>query len=185
MVRPVQSNGFIRQGLGTRSPSMISMTTSEDFDLDAIAAADIEGDGSVELLYGDGLGRVHVLDGETGDEQWFVRSFLSGVTRIAVGDGDGDDNSEVFFGSGFSSTGPDGLFVADGVSESMEWESLDISGPFYGFAHGDMDGDGQPEIIYNTSEADTNSNDGLYFVHDANSKLLEYQSTGADNINAH
>jgi len=99
-----------------------------------------------------------------------------GVTRIAFGDADDDGLAEIYFGAGYSSTGPDILYAIDTANQELEWESLDISGPFYGLAHGDIDGDGAPELVYTTFESESGYGDGLYFVHDAVTKQLEYQS---------
>jgi hypothetical protein len=148
------------------------------FNLATLIAVDVEGDGDVELVYGDAQwGDVHVLNGANGSEQWSVPNPEHGVTRIAVGDVDQDGVREVFFGAGFSSTGPDYLFVVDGVTHAIEWQSTDVSGPFYGLAHGDVDADGAPELVYTSFESDSGYGDGLYFVHDARTKQLEYQSS--------
>ena len=60
---------------------------------------------------------------------------------------------------------------------------MNTSGPFYGLAHGDIDNDGDPELVHTTFKSDSGWGDGLYFVHDALTKRQEYQSpkpTGSD-----
>lgn len=147
------------------------------FNLGAVRLADVEGDGALELLYGDAQwGYVHVLDGASGAEKWRLVNPEHGVTDIAVGDTDGDGVAEVVWGAGHTSSGPDHLYVADGASHAIEWQSLDESGPHYGFAHGDIDADGALEIVHTSLTSDSGYEDGLYFVHDWATKALEHRS---------
>jgi outer membrane protein assembly factor BamB len=154
------------------------------FNLAAVRVADVEGDGALELVYGDAQwGGVHVLDGATGSEKWEVDNPEHGVTDIAVGDVDGDGTAEILFGAGYSSTGPDHLYVVDALSRTIVWQSLDESGPHSGFAFGDVDADGALELVHTSYESDSGYADGLYFVHDAVTKALEYRSGPVNNSN--
>ena len=154
------------------------------FNLAAVRVADVEGDGALELVYGDAQwGGVHVLDGATGSEKWAVDNPEHGVTDIAVGDVDGDGTAEILFGAGYSSTGPDHLYVVDAESRTIVWQSLDESGPHSGFAFGDVDADGALELVNTAYESDSGYADGLYFVHDAVTKALEYRSGPVSNSN--
>ncbi len=157
---------------------------STDLNLDALQLADVEGDGIPEIVYGDGQwGRVWVHDGATGALEGSVYNSEHGVTDVAVADVDGDGVKEIVWGAGYSSTGPDYLFIASYPSSQIEWQSQDISGPFYAQDHGDVDNDGVPELLYGSVSSDSGYGDGLYFVHDAVTKELEYQSgepTGVD-----
>jgi hypothetical protein len=142
----------------------------------AIAAADVEGDGPVELLYADSFSdAIHVLDGATGAEKWQVANPEPGVTRIAVGDTDGDGRREVLWGAGNGSTGPDQLVAADAVSHAVEWQSKDLRGPSLGFDHGDIDGDGQPELLLSAERSGEGIGHGHYLIRDAATKSLEAQ----------
>ncbi|MCP3980855.1 MAG: hypothetical protein GY716_16255 [bacterium] len=157
---------------------------SIDLNLDALQLADVEGDGTLEIVYGDGQwGRVWVHDGATGALEGSVYNSEHGVTDVAVADVDGDGANEVVWGAGFSSTGPDHLFIASYPDGQIEWQSEDINGPFYAQDHGDVDNDGVPELLYGSVSSDSGYGDGLYFVHDAVTKELEHQSgepTGSD-----
>jgi hypothetical protein len=152
--------------------------------LAAMKAADVEGDGRLELVYGDAQwGRVHVLTGTTGVEKWSVANPEHGVTDIAVGDVDGDSVRELLFGAGYSSSGADYLYVVDTGTRLLEWRSADLKGPFRAFAAGDVDADGRPELVSGSFKSEGGSYDGLYFIHDAATHALEYQSgrpTGND-----
>jgi len=141
--------------------------------VDAVTVADVDGDGPLEVLYGeDQWGEVHVLEGTTGAERWLVDNPEHGVSRIAVGDVDGDLAREVVFGAGVASR----LHVVDAATQVLEWVSEDYVGPYYGLAHGDVDADGDPELVFTTSATDGGYGDGLYLVCDAVTKELEYQS---------
>jgi hypothetical protein len=155
------------------------------FNLDALRVADVEGDGAPELLYGDAQwGTVHVLDGVSGAEKWKFGNLDHGVTDIAVGDADGDGVAEIVWGAGHTSSGPDHLFVGDSATHAIEWQSLDESGGHLGFAFGDVDADGTLEVVHTSSTSDSGYEDGLYFVHDAVTKALEYRSGPVSPSNA-
>jgi hypothetical protein len=152
-------------------------------DVGALEVADVEGDGPLEVLYGDGQwGSIHVLAGATLVEKWAVANPEHGVGNIVVGDTDADTVRELVWGAGFSSTGPDHLYVADSLTHEREWESLDFNGPFYGLAHGDVDGNGEPDFVFTSFASDSGYGDGLYFVHGAD-KGLRYVSPPPTNQN--
>jgi hypothetical protein len=155
-----------------------------DLDLDALRLFDVDGDVSPEIVYGDGQwGNVYAHDGASGTLLWSVYNPEHGVTDVAVGDSDQDGTLELLWGAGFSSTGPDYLFVADTITQVREWQSQDVVGPFYAMDHGDVDLDGRPELLIGSVASESGYGDGLYFIHDAETKALEYQSgepTGSD-----
>jgi len=45
-----------------------------------------------------------------------------------------------------------------------------------GLDFGDVDDDGRPELLYGTSSSESGYGDGLFFIHDARTKELEYES---------
>lgn len=139
----------------------------------ALEVGDVEGDGSIEVLYAESPGNaIHVLAGATGVEKWQVDNPHVGVTRLAVGDVDGDGPREVLWGSGHEATGPDTVCIADPVSHLVEWRSRDLKGPVVA-GHGDIDGDGKPELLLATAKSGTDSQYGYYLLRDAASKSLE------------
>ncbi len=145
--------------------------------LAAVRAADVDVDGSLELIYGEGQwGAIHVLEGATGSELWSVWNPEHGVTDIASADVDGDGVREVLWGAGYTSSGEDNLFSADGATHAIEWQSVDLRGPFLGLDHGDIDADGDPELLWTTFSSRSGYGDGLYLIHDAVTRQLEYVS---------
>ncbi len=146
------------------------------FNLAAVKVENVEGDARPEVIYGEAQwGDVHVLD-QNGVELWAVDNPEHGTTDIAVGDGDGDGVREVLWGAGYTSTGPDYLFAADGVTHLQEWQSIDLVAPFLGLDFGDVDADGQDEFLVTTFSSDSGYDDGRYLVFDAISHELEHVS---------
>jgi VCBS repeat protein/dockerin type I repeat protein len=162
----------------------IKYEVNTSLDVAAVRLADVDRDGKLELVYGDGQwGSVYVLEGATGSPRWSVRNPEHGVTDIAVGDTDGDGGNELLWGAGYTSTGPDRLYVLDIDSRVIEWQSEDIVGPFHALDYGDLDHDGANELLLGSLSSDSGYGDGRFFIHDAGSKALEYASgepTGLD-----
>jgi hypothetical protein len=118
-------------------------------DIGAIEVADVDNDGIPEVIIGDGQwGTVHVHDLITQALKWSVNNPDHGVTNIAVGDVDHDGVVELLWGAGWTDTGPDHLYVANTTGgHNVEWQNINWWGPFAGPAIGDLDGDGQPELV--------------------------------------
>lgn len=160
-----------------RSPKFDIATPN---DIAAVQVEDVDGDGSNEIVYGDGQwGSVRVFNGQTGVFKWSVANPQHGVTDIAFGNLDAHPAKELVFGAGFTSTGEDYLYVVDGLTRAIAWQSVDFSGPFYALDFGDVDLDGVKEILFGAFESKSGYDDGLYFVHDARTKRLEYTSPPA------
>lgn len=143
-----------------------SIYTSHD--IAAIAVADLERDGTPEILVGDGQwGDIHVYDLVTQAQKWSVPNPEHGVTNIAVGDVDGDGTLELLWGAGWTSSGPDYLYVSSTTgTHSIEWQSIDLDGPFLGPAIGDLDGDGQAELVFCSSSSRAGYSSGRILVFD-------------------
>jgi len=143
----------------------------------AVTVADVEGDGPLEVIFAEpDEEAVRVLDGQSGAEKFSIDYFdYRSPTGLVVADADWDGVAEIVIGTGRGSLPGPTLVVADTADRALEWESINTSGPFYGLAHGDVDDDGDPELVYTTFESDNGWGDGLYFVHDAATKQLEFQ----------
>jgi hypothetical protein len=136
-------------------------------DIGAIEVADVDNNGVPEVIIGDGQwGTVHVHDLITQALKWEINNPEHGVTNIAVGDVDNDGVVDLLWGAGWTDTGPDFLYVADTVIHSIKWQSLDLEGPFLGPLIGDLDGDGQPELVICSSFSNSGYDSGRILVFD-------------------
>jgi hypothetical protein len=69
-----------------------------------------------------------------------------GITSLALGDFDLDGEMEIMW-SGDSTGGDHEILVGDVATETIEWQHIDLRGPFFGPLLGDVDGDGVEEVI--------------------------------------
>ncbi len=147
------------------------------WEVDTFAIGDLEGDGREELIYADSQsGPVHVLDLMTQEELWSVWNPLSGVLRIALGDLNHDGESEIVFGGGHYSTGPDRLLIIDPALQTIEWESVDMSGATFGLDAADIDGDGEMELVAGALFSESTYAGGRYLALNALTGRAEYLS---------
>ncbi|MEM8929718.1 MAG: LamG-like jellyroll fold domain-containing protein [Acidobacteriota bacterium] len=158
-------------------------------EIDALRVADLDSDGQLEILVGEGQwGSIHVHDAVTGLREQTIDNPDHGVTDMAVGDADDDGDLDLLWGAGYSSTGADYLRAYDLDSDTVEWVSEHITGPFYAMAHGDVDADGGPELVSGCFDSNAGYDDGLWFIHDAVTKVREFKSpepTGLDFMGLH
>lgn len=121
-------------------------------------------------------GEIHAYDAVTLVEEWYIDNPEHGVTNIALFDTDGDDDLEVLWGAGASSTSEDHLYIHDVNTQALEWQSQHINGPFYATDVGYVDGDGQQELLFASFESGSGYDDGIVFSYDAQTHDLEWQS---------
>ncbi len=153
----------------------ITDSIDTDHDIGALEVLDVEGDGPIEIVYGDGQwGDIYVHNGATRALKWATDNPNHGVTGIAFGDADGDGVRELAWGAGYTSSGADYLYVASAVTRALEWKSYDIEGPFIGFSHGDVDLDGRRELLSTTYGSDSGYGGGLLMIQDAETGQAEY-----------
>jgi hypothetical protein len=139
-------------------------------DIGAIDVADVDHDGIPEVIIGDGQwGNVHVHDLITQALKWQVNNPEHGVTNIAVGDVDNDGVADLLWGAGATSSGPDYLYVANTFgAHDIKWQNFDLEGPFLGPLIGDLDGDGQPELVICSRYSESGYGSGRILVFDLN-----------------
>ena len=147
----------------------------EIFNLDMVVTGDVEGDGHVDVIYGDRQhGGFHVLDGATGEEKWGYENPGSGFDGFAIGDVDDDGIKDVLFSYGHNSTQYARLVIVDSVSQTEVWSSPHFHGPFPGLAEGDVDADGVNEIVFTSHSDSSGYGAGRYYVYDVSARSLEF-----------
>lgn len=161
-----------------------SITTPQD--IGAILVADVDGDNVPEIIIGDNQwGTVHVHDLVTHNQKWSVTNPEHGVTNIAVADVDGDGVLDLLWGAGWTSSGPDYLYVANTTgSHSIKWQNVDLQGPFIGPAIGDLDGDGKPELVVCSYSSSSGYDSGRLLVFDLATLALRGMSAPVANNEA-
>lgn len=102
-----------------------------------LAVADLDGDGSKELVTSDGIG-VAVYNAGNGTQQWRVGS--GGGSSIAVGNVDTDPELEIVT-TNYGGKG----YVLNGITGAVKWEYVNSFGARAILA--DLDSDGMLEII--------------------------------------
>ena len=149
-----------------------------DIDVDALLVTDVDNDGIDEVLYGDGQwGAIHCYNAVTQTEKWSIDNPEHGVTNIAVFDTDGDGDLEILWGAGASSTGEDHLYIHGIPTKALEWQSQHLDGPFHALDVGDVDADGQNEIVFASFSSNSGYDDGIISIYDAATYELKWQST--------
>jgi len=145
-------------------------------DISDLKLADVNGDDVLEILYGDGQwGQIHAIDGQMQVELWKISNPDHGVTGIAVGDADRDGRMDVFWGGGVSSSAGDHLFAADIASGTIEWISDDMDGSLYAVDVGDVDDDGDVEILMISQSSNSGYGDAVISSFNAITHELEWQ----------
>ncbi|WP_221793417.1 FG-GAP-like repeat-containing protein [Oceanobacter mangrovi] len=129
---------------------------------EALSLYDQDNDGALEIFTGDDQwGELYILDGESGATLVDIPNDNHGVTDIIAGDFNGDSSLDVVWGSGYSSSGADYLYIYTPESSSLEWQSGEYSGPYLSIDLGDITGDGIADFIYASIDSESGYSSGI------------------------
>jgi hypothetical protein len=133
-------------------------------DNDALLVADVDGDGTAEIVIGDGQwGNVTAwrYRPATNDlvQVFQINSQDHGVSALAVGDFDGDGSLELAWGTGATSSGED-IFVVAGRNPqiAVEWKNTNpsqLGGPFLGAKPARTVANAAPGLLFEVPSTDS------------------------------
>ncbi len=148
--------------------------------LTVLQVRDTDGDGIAEVLHGDGaLGGISCNDGQSLALRWFIDR-AERVEEFTLADTDSDGVSEVWVATEPWSTSPpdySGLTVYDVATQAEEWALENSNGPFAAVEVGDVDGDGELELVAASFRSSFSGSDGIVFCWDARTHQLEWRTT--------
>ena len=154
-------------------------------DIGALLLFDNDLDGSLEVMYGDNQwGSIHSMNAQNQTQEWSISNPEHGVTEISVGDVNNDGILEVMWGAGATSSGSDYLYVGYTISRMIEWQNDDIDGPLSATAVGDVDDDGDTEIVMVSFESESGYADEVIHIFNGKTHEMEWQSTDLPGIYA-
>lgn len=145
-----------------------------DYVYSSPALGDVDNDGDIEVVIGDGGGNVYVLDGKTGVLEWSYSTGGAVHASAAIANLDGDPYLEIVIGSG------DGNIYClewNGTTGSVEWTYSTGSPVYSSAAIGDIDGDSALEIV------DASTNGDIYALSASGSMEWTY-STGSSTVSS-
>jgi outer membrane protein assembly factor BamB len=135
----------------------------------ALEAADLDGDGDPEVLYGDDYyGELFALDETSGATLWTSTpvGYYSQVLAMAAGDINLDGETEVVWSVSGYDTLAQRLVVLSGADGHVETQTDQWSGPMVGLFAGDANADGRLELVTGcTASGSYYSSDGGFVVY--------------------
>ncbi|MDX2189981.1 MAG: FG-GAP-like repeat-containing protein [Bacteroidota bacterium] len=146
-------------------------------DIASLITKDINNDNLDEIIYGDAQwGGVHCINAQTNSQIWQINNPGHATMNLQIADFDMNDTLDVIWVGGITSTGPDNIYIADLARKRINWESIDVNGPFYGVATGDLNNDGKKEIVVVSNESDNGYESSIIQVYDYQTNELLWQS---------
>jgi len=127
----------------------------------SIKAADIDGDGKIEVVYGDYEGFVTVLEYSSGDLflEWKYEVGGDRVWGLELGDVNGDGKTEIVAGNGMGK-----IFVLSGEGPDELWRYEGHGRDAHGLALYDFSGNGTEDICVGTAFKNDDPNGMLYVI---------------------
>ncbi|MAR89425.1 MAG: hypothetical protein CML06_00885 [Pseudomonadales bacterium] len=151
---------------------------------------DVNGDGLEDVVVADEWwSDAGILDGGTGEVLWWQaeNDTGSGLSDVLVADLDRDGRLEVLWNSGFDSQRYGGriwrwlefedyLYVDEVATETREWKTAGITGPYTAAAFGDINNDGVNDRVFASQVSELGHEDGFIYGISAVDDQLLWQS---------
>ncbi|ADN77424.1 Pyrrolo-quinoline quinone [Ferrimonas balearica DSM 9799] len=140
--------------------------TEAELDIDKLVLLDVNEDGQLDVVYGDGQwGGIYALNAQTGESFWQVDNPEHGVSSILMADLTGDGKQEFAWGAGYSSTGSDHLFVYNPKTLTEVAKSEDWTPPMMGQI-ADLNGNGTLSLVFASHESNSAYDESVVGVYD-------------------
>ncbi|HEX5792049.1 MAG TPA: VCBS repeat-containing protein, partial [Rheinheimera sp.] len=153
-----------------------------DLDIDALILADVNKDGRLDGVYGDGQwGSLYAFDLQNGEDFWTISNPEHGVTNIIIADLDNDGSQDIGWGAGYSSSGADYFFIHDLTSKQLKWQSEDIGFPAAAVTLVDIDQDGDLDAVTASLDSNSGYDGGVIQVFDIQSNTRLWHGVAANN----
>ena len=110
---------------------------------------DVNADGFPEIIFWGNFLPINIYSGQTKQVLWSFSTSVQ-IGQLIIGDPDQDNELEIICGGQTSTDVSSELFIADIMTGDIEWENDVIDGAFYSQDIGDVDDDGDIEILNGT-----------------------------------
>jgi hypothetical protein len=113
----------------------------------SLKAVDIDGDGNLELVFGNYEGYLNILEVRDGSyfQEWRSDPLGTRLWGLEIADCDSDETYEIIAGDGEGV-----VYIYDGLSKKLEWQSESFGRDAHGIAVGNVDDDPNNEIVIGT-----------------------------------
>lgn len=147
--------------------------TSDLGDPVRVMVHDMENDGICEVIVGNDWsgGAVIGLEGTTGNEIWRIPSSNYEVSALGIGDPDNDNVTELLWGEHY-------IAVGDWITQTEDYIIMEQGDPL-SVAAGDLDLDGQTEIVMISFDSDEGSKPGEMSVYNGVTHAMIWSYTYA------
>ncbi len=133
-----------------------SYLTGKDVEACGAVVADVDGDGNMEVVFGNYDHKVYCLDGITGGVEWSYPTGAQIYSSPIIADVDGDGDIEIVAGSMDTK-----VYCLNGATGIVEWSYQTGDWIYSSPAIADVDGDGDIEIIIGSEDAKVYCLDGI------------------------
>lgn len=131
----------------------------------AFGIGDVDADGTPEAICVRESSRIYVVDLNLRAVKWELLTAEINNLNVRIGNVDGDSSKELILGTGGNSSGADYLRMYDCNTRQLDWQNMDISGPFVGIEA--FSREGSALVASLSAYTDSQFGDGWWRLYDA------------------